>query len=130
MQGKRKYVRKIHTRDPMPVNRDPQMDIKEARRLARIVESDALPPIAPNTRNPRRYISASMPTVCPECGHNTRMDDGRHVDPVRRKILEYRTCVKCGAALAAGRQMTEREAEKLCSRAQAIKEYEELEGLK
>lgn len=75
-------------------------------------------------RRPRRYIPANMPTVCPECGHSTRMDDGRHVDPVRRRILEYRTCAKCGAKLAAGRPMTAREVEMLCSRAQAVEEYE------
>lgn len=122
MQGKRKYVRKIQTvqtRDPMPVNRDPQIEMP--------IEGVDVPPVASHEQKPRRYIAASMPTVCPDCGHNTRMDDGRHVDPVRQRILEYRTCVKCGAALAAGRPMTEREAEKLCSRAQAIKEYEDLE---
>ena len=52
------------------------------------------------------------------------MADGRHVDPVNKKILEYRTCSKCGLKVAAGRDMTEREAEGLCSRAEAVKEYE------
>jgi len=81
----------------------------------------------PATRKPRRYIPASMPTVCPTCGRNTRMDDGRHVDPVRQKILEYRTCIKCGEKLAAGRPMTLSEVAKLCSRADAVREYEETE---
>ena len=53
------------------------------------------------------------------------MDDGRHVDPVRQRILEYRTCAHCGAKLAAGRAMTPREAEMLCTRAEAVAEYEE-----
>jgi len=52
------------------------------------------------------------------------MDDGRHVDPVRRKILEYRTCCWCGKKLAAGRDMTPIEADTLCDRAEAVKEYE------
>jgi len=90
----------IETRDPDPQTRDPQ------------------------TRKPRRYIPAGMPTVCPVCGHSTRMDDGRHVDPVRRKILEYRTCAHCGELLAAGRPMTPVEAERLCTRAEAVAEYE------
>jgi len=79
-------------------------------------------PVMP--RKPRRYIPASMPCVCPDCGHGTRMDDGRHVDPVRQRILEYRTCAHCGAKLAAGRAMTPREAEMLCTRAEAVAEYE------
>ena len=78
-------------------------------------------------RKPRRYIAAAKPTLCPECGHATRMDDGRHIDPVRKTILEYRTCSKCNELLAAGRPMTEREIERLCSRAQAVAEYEEIE---
>ena len=87
------------------------------------------PPVKTNTpkpkeRKPRRFIPASMPTVCPECGHNTRMTDGRHTDPVHRTILEYRDCVKCEAKLAAGRPMTEREVEKFCGRSEAVAEYE------
>lgn len=92
----------VETRDPDVVSRDPV--------------------IVP--RKPRRYIAASGPTVCPTCGHNTRMDDGRHVDPVRQTVLEYRTCTKCKALLAAGRPMTRTEAEKFCSRADAVAEYE------
>ena len=79
----------------------------------------------PQRRLPRRYIPANMPTVCPTCQHNTRMDDGRHVDPVRQTVLEYRTCVKCGEKLAAGRPMTETEKAKLCGRAEAVAEYED-----
>jgi hypothetical protein len=56
------------------------------------------------------------------------MDDGRHVDPVRRRILEYRTCVGCNAKLAAGRLMTPVEVVKLCTRVEAVKEYEETDG--
>jgi len=52
------------------------------------------------------------------------MDDGRHVDPVRGRILEYRTCAHCGALLAAGREMTEREKALLCTRKEAVEEYE------
>ena len=79
------------------------------------------------TRKPRRYIEASMPCVCPVCGHATRMADGRHIDPVRRRVLEYRTCAWCGEKLAAGRAMTEREAETLCSHADAVEEYQKLQ---
>lgn len=79
----------------------------------------------PQKRNPRMYIPASMPVVCPKCGHSTRMADGRYVDPAHKTILEYRTCSKCGAKLAAGRAMTPREAETLCSRVDAIAEYHE-----
>ena len=104
------------TRDPQPVNRDPVPNIP------------AVPPCLPKAqRKPRRYIPASMPTVCPECGHGTRMDDGRHIDPVRKKVLEYRTCANCAALLAAGRDMTPVEAERLCSRAEAVAEYEQSE---
>jgi len=91
--------RNYQTRDPQAKTRDPEIA-------------------------PRRYIAASMPTVCPMCKANTRMDDGRHVDPVRRKILEYRTCIGCGARLAAGRDMTQTEVERLCTRAEAVSEYE------
>ena len=90
------------TRDPVAVNRDPVVA----------------------TRKPRRYIPAPQPLVCPDCGHSTRMDDGRHVDPVRRKILEYRTCAWCGVKLAAGRDMTAVEVELLCDRSEAVAEYE------
>jgi hypothetical protein len=93
------------TRDPQPTNREPELT-------------------PPPQRKPRRYIPASMPTVCPECGHSTRMDNGRHVDPVRKTILEYRTCAHCGELLAAGRPMTPVEAARLCSRADAVAEYE------
>jgi hypothetical protein len=44
---------------------------------------------------------------------------------VRKKILEYRTCANCGELLAAGRDMTPAEAERLCTRAQAVAEYEQ-----
>ena len=94
-------VGEIKSRDPVPVNRDPQPQ-----------------------RIPRRYIPASMPCVCPECGHSTRMADGRHVDPVRKTILEYRTCTWCGVKVAAGRAMTAVEVDQLCSRVDAIREYE------
>lgn len=95
----------IETRDPLPTTRDP----------------------AAKARHPRRYIPAAQPVICPDCGRNTRMDDGRHVDPVRRKILEYRTCCWCGAKLAAGRDMTAHEVDQLCSRAEAVAEYERAE---
>lgn len=97
----------IVTRDPQPTNRDPVVEERPCQQ-----------------RKNRRYIPASMPTLCPECGHNTRMDDGRHVDPVRCTILEYRTCSGCGAKLAAGRPMTDCEKRHLCSRVEAVKEYE------
>ena len=97
------------TRDPEVTNRDPI-------------------PAQRKPQKPRRYIPASGPTVCPDCGNNTRMDDGRHVDPVRRRILEYRTCVGCNAKLAAGRLMTPVEVVKLCTRVEAVKEYEETDG--
>ena len=92
----------VINRDPIPAQRKPQ--------------------------KPRRYIPASGPTVCPDCGNNTRMSDGRHVDPVRQRILEYRTCVGCNAKLAAGRLMTPVEVTKLCTRVEAVKEYEETDG--
>ena len=101
MAAKRKRAVKVSTREPVVTTRDPK------------------------PRNPRRYIAANMPTVCPECGHNTRMADGKHVDPVRRNVLEYRTCVKCGEKLAAGRPMTLTEEGKYCTRADAVAEYEE-----
>jgi ribosomal protein S27AE len=96
-------VTEIHTRDPQPVTRDPQ----------------------PAQRLPRRYIPANMPTLCPECGHSTRMADGRHIDPVRKTILEYRTCAHCGEKLAAGRDMTDVEADRYCQRVEAVAEYEQ-----
>lgn len=91
----------MRTREPVVTVRDPKM--------------------------PRRYISANMPTVCPKCGHSTRMDNGRHIDQVRRRILEYRTCSKCDEKLLAARPMTQREAEVLCVRAEAMAEYEAAE---
>jgi hypothetical protein len=100
-------VGKYKTRDPQVTTRDPKPQNVAVRRF---------------------YIEASMPTVCPKCGHNTRMDDGRHVDPVRRRILEYRRCAKCNAPLAAGRAMTAREAEKYCTHAEAVAEYETSES--
>jgi len=53
-----------------------------------------------------------------------RMADGRFVDPVKRTILEYRTCSKCDKKIAAGRMMTAREVEKFCSHAAAVAEYQ------
>lgn len=92
------------TRDPEPVARDPE----------------------PVERKPRRYIPASMPVVCPECGGPTRMADGRHVDPVRKTVLEYRTCARCGEKLAAGRPMVAHEEAQHCRGFEgAVKEYQE-----
>jgi hypothetical protein len=99
----------VCVRDPVVENRDPV--IEQPRRVC----------------NPRRYIPASMPTICPECGHNTRCDSGRHIDPVRCKIVEYRRCSKCNLLLGAGRPMTEREKELLCKGAEVIKDYEKSE---
>jgi len=96
----------IENRDPVPINRDP---VIEKRPYA-----------------PRRCIQASMPTVCPVCGHNTRQDDGRHIDPVRARIVEYRTCVNCKLPLGAVRNMTEREKERLCTRAEVVADYEQI----
>lgn len=106
----RKYPLETNTRDPQTSNRDPV--ITEAQTAA--------------IHKPRRYIPASAPVVCPVCKGNTRMDDGRHVDPVRGRILEYRTCAHCGAKLAAGREMTEREKALLCTRKEAVEEYESI----
>ena len=99
MKQKQQYA----TRDPQPETRDPE----------------------PAKRVPRHYIPASMPVVCPDCGHGTCMDDGRHVDPVGKTILEYRTCRHCGKKLAAGRAMTTREEEQLCTRVEAVAEYQQ-----
>lgn len=112
----RKYPLPVETdvRDPQTTVRDPVIATIDSERERVIKE-----------RRHRRYISASMPTVCPDCGGNTRQDDGRHVDPVRFTILEYRTCAHCGAKLAAGRDMTEHEKKSLCTRLEAVKEYEE-----
>ena len=101
------------TRDPKPTNRTPKIEQAEA------VQDE------PKQRSPRRYIAANMPTVCPDCGHATRMSDGRHVDPVRKTILEYRTCKHCGELLAAGRPMTGREVERLCGFAGPVSDYEQ-----
>lgn len=112
----RKYPLETNTRDPQTSIRDPvirQTPIEE-------------PSTTATSRRPRRYIPASAPVVCPDCHGNTRMDDGRHVDPVRGRILEYRTCAHCGAKLAAGREMTEREKVLLCTRKEAVEEYESI----
>jgi DNA-directed RNA polymerase subunit RPC12/RpoP len=98
----------IKIRDPEPGNRDPEPERREY--------------------TPRRLIRASMPTVCPDCGGNTRMADGRHVDQVRQRVLEYRTCARCGAKLAAQRDMTADEKERLCGFAEAIAEYERIKS--
>jgi len=110
-------VQTITTRDPQPVNRDPQL------------ESDIspIPPVASHTLQPRFYIAASMPTVCPKCGHNTRVDQHRYIDPVRRKVVEYRQCIKCGRKLGCGRAMTKTEEEKYCTHVEAVREYQENE---
>lgn len=96
---------KIATRTPEVATRDPERVEKQ-------------------TRMPRHYIQASMPVVCPDCGHSTRMANGRHIDPVNRHILEYRTCCHCDKKLAAGRMMTAREAERFCEYADAVAEYD------
>jgi len=102
----------VCTRDPQVTNRDPVTVARE-----NVIEK--------RPYHPRRCIQASMPTVCPSCGHNTRQDDGRHVDPVRARIVEYRTCIKCKMLLGAVRPMTEREKERLCRGAEVVKDYEE-----
>lgn len=100
-QNQAEYV----TRDPSPINRDPELTPQ---------------------RKPRRYIPASMPIVCPDCGGPTRMDDGRHVDPVRQTVLEYRTCARCNAKLAAGRAMVKHEIETHCRGFEAaVREYQD-----
>ncbi len=112
--------RTYKARDPKPKHRDPKPMGTD------MPEIPNPPPKA--IRKPRRYIPASAPTICPDCGHNTRMDDGRHIDPLRKRILEYRTCAHCGALLAAGRSMTPVEIDRLCSRVDAIAEYEATDG--
>jgi hypothetical protein len=97
----------VCVRDPVVENRDPVIEQPQKRPY-----------------NFRRCIQASMPTVCPSCGHNTRQADGRHVDPVRARIVEYRSCIKCGMKLGAIRNMTEREKELLCGGSEIIKDYE------
>ena len=92
--------KKIQTREPQVTTRDPER------------------------YKPRHYIPASMPTICPDCGHSTRMANGRHVDPVHKHILEYRTCVKCGKRLTCGRMMTNREQEQFCDYAEGVAEYQ------
>jgi hypothetical protein len=114
-------AQKHKTRVPAVKNRDPRVT---QQRTTKSKPKEEQP--KPALRSPRRYIPASVPTVCPDCGHSTRMDDGRHVDPVRKTILEYRSCSKCPAKLAAGRPMTKREEETLCGRAEAVSEYETL----
>lgn len=104
MRGRQKRIDVVSVRDPKPVNRDP---------------------VTVRDWKPRRYIQAPMPVACPDCGGGTRMADGRHIDVVRRKILEYRTCAKCGAKLAAGRDMTEQEKSELCKFEEAVREYEQ-----
>ena len=106
MGKQNKWGVKVETRDPIVTTRDPVIEPRPQRKA-------------------RRYISANMPTVCPDCGHNTRTTSGRHIDPVRQRVLEYRDCIKCGALLAAGRPMTKTEIETLCTRAEAVKEYEQ-----
>ena len=101
-------AKKIKTRTPAVKDRDPQMDLPKKK-----IE-----------RAPRSYVEAAMPTTCPKCKHGTRMADGRHIDPVKRTILEYRTCSKCGHKIAAGRMMVEWEVEKYCSHAAAVAEYQ------
>ena len=74
--AKRKATYK--TRDPQATSRDPEDASNRVHRAVSAHSTVARPePSAP--REPRRYIPASAPTVCPECGGNTRMDDGRHV---------------------------------------------------
>ena len=109
-RGRKPKAALYETRDPVYETRDPKSISRETT--------------APEQRKKRHYISAPMPLVCPTCGHNTRMADGKHTDPVRRKLLEYRTCCWCGELLAAGRDMTPREVEKYCTRAAAVAEYE------
>ena len=109
-------MRNIKTRDPKPTNRDPAPKNREQEELL------------PQERKPRRYIPAGMPTVCPVDGHSTRMANGRHVDPVRKTILEYRTCTHCGLKLAAGRPMTLIEERQFCDNVDAVRDYENMHG--
>jgi hypothetical protein len=101
---KRRTQPAIRTRDPQPKERDPQ-------------------PAQP--RKKRRYISANMPTVCPDCGRSTRHTGGKHTDPVDKRILEYRECIKCKLPLTCGRPMTLSEIERYCTHAEAVADYED-----
>jgi len=57
------------------------------------------------------------------------MEDGRHVDPVRRTVLEYRTCAHCGEKLAAGRPMVAHEVAEYCRGFEAaVAEYQQAVG--
>lgn len=107
-------AQQISTRDPIPTVRDPQIEKPKE-------------PQKPDPKQEKKrvmYIAANMPTVCPLCQHNTRASSGRHIDPVNRKILEYRTCSHCFEKLAAVRKMTKTEEEKFCTHANAVKDYE------
>lgn len=101
----------VQHRDPIVTNRDP----------GAVAQKDEK-----RQYHQRRCIQASMPTICPDCGHNTRQDDGRHIDPVRARIVEYRTCIHCKLPLGAVREMTQRERELLCKGKDIVKDYEEL----
>ena len=110
MSNKRGRPRKnaIQTRDPIVDTRDPV-----TQKPKRAYES-------------RRYISAPMPVICPKCGHNTRQTGGSYKDPVNKKIIEYRECVKCGEKIGAGRDMVGWEIEKYCTHANVVQEYNEV----
>lgn len=101
---------KYQTREPVVTNRDPTCEPVGA----------ATETAAP----PRRYIAPGCPVVCPVCGHGTRAAGGRHVDPVARRVLDYRVCGHCEMRLAVGRDMTPAEARDLCGHADAVADYQ------
>lgn len=107
----------VETRDPAVINRDPV--VKERERVVGKRKTKKK-----REHKPRRYMPAEMPTVCPFCGHNTRIDGGKYNDPVNRNVVEYRSCIKCGELLTASRPMTKSEIEKHCTHSSAVEDYQ------
>lgn len=119
MQGKRKYVRKIQTRDPMPVNRDPQIEIP--------IEGVNVPPVATDVQkrkySPRTYIRIDMRKTCIACAHNLRNSNGSIPVPNKHIMLRNMTCTKCGRGFLVESPMSLDEEKKYGCVSDAYSEY-------
>lgn len=114
----RKYPLETNTRDPQTSNRDPV-----------IMEAHVDDP--PTTSIKRKYkfwhyIKEPEPAMCPKCAGILRNYEGRsrYIDPVRKKIMQYKTCAHCGYEVGTVRSMTAAEEKEHCTHVDAVMEYQ------
>jgi len=89
----------------------------------------------PQTRNPNpkprtpkveHYVPMSAQRVCPMCGGTLRAAHGRHIDPVRKVVLGYSNCIKCGNPALVEAPMNGYQEHEFCTHTIAVAEYQRI----